>query len=93
MNTIPAIKSTLIAGLDDRRSKAHAFVTSLSPNMIVYEDTNWTVKDLITHLTAFEADMVKAIQAFLDGQKYRLDLRGQTSLDGFNEMRRQRICP
>ena len=89
MNTIPTIKSTLIIGLDERRAKALAFVNPLSPDHIVHEDTGWTVKDLISHLTAFEADMIEAIQMFLDGEKYHLDLRGQASIDGFNEIRRQ----
>jgi hypothetical protein len=89
MNTLPIIKADLIAGLDERRAKAKAFVDTVSSDLRVHDDSDWTAKDLITHLTAFEEDMVEAIQTFMDGKKYRLDIRGQTSIDGFNELRRQ----
>jgi hypothetical protein len=89
MTTLPTIKPDLIAGLDDRRAKAKVFVDTVSFDLKVHDDSDWTAKDLITHLTAFEADMVEAIQAFMVGKKYRLDFRGQTSIDGFNEVRRQ----
>ncbi len=89
MNTIPTIKADLIKGLDERRSKAEAFVETVSPDLHVHEDSDWTAKDLITHLTAFEEDMIKAIQTFVDDGEYRLDTRGQTSIDDFNEVRRQ----
>lgn len=89
-NTIPTIKADLIAGLDVRRAKAESFVDTVSPDLKVHdEDSDWTAKDLITHLTAFEADMVEAIHTFLDGKAYRLDIRGQSSIDDFNEVRRQ----
>jgi len=89
MNTIPTIKANLIAGLDERRAKASAFVETVSYDLKVHEDSDWIAKDLITHLTAFEQDMVEAIQAFMDGKPYRLDIRGQSSIDDFNEVRRQ----
>ena len=89
MNTIPTIKANLIAGLDERRASASAFVESLSSDLKVHDDSDWTAKDLITHLTAFEDDMVEAIQTFLDGKSYRLDIRGANSIDDFNEIRRQ----
>jgi len=89
MNTLPTIKADLIKGLDERRAKASAFVETVSPDLHVHDDTDWSAKDLITHLTAFEEDMIEAIQTFMDGGTYRLDIRGESSIDGFNEIRRQ----
>lgn len=89
MNTFSTIKTDLLTGLDERRAKAKAFINGVSPDLRVHADSGWTAKDLITHLTAFEDDMKRAIQTFMDGKTYRLNLRGQTSIDGFNEVRRQ----
>ncbi len=90
MNTLPQIKADLITGLDERRAKAEAYIQGVSPDLHVHTDSgsDWTAKDLITHLTAFEEDMVEAIQTFTDGGKYRLDLKTKTNIDDFNEMRR-----
>jgi len=88
MNTLPQYKADLIAGMDERRKTARAIVSGATPDLKVHDNSDWTVKDLITHLTAFEEDMVDAIQTFMDGEKYRLDLNGVTSIDEFNEKRR-----
>ena len=88
MNTLPQFKADLIAGMDERRKTAQALVDTVDPELRVHDNSDWTAKDLITHLTAFEEDMVVAIQAFLDGEKYRLNLDGVTSIDDFNEKRR-----
>jgi len=89
MTTLTQYKADLISGMDERRKSAMDIVSGVSPELRVHGDqSEWTVKDLITHLTAFEEDMVEAIQAFMDGEKYRLDLHGKTNIDDFNEMRR-----
>ena len=92
MNVTPQFKVDLIAGLDDRRAQAYQLVMQVSPDLRVHENSTWTVKDLITHLTAFEADMVDAIQTFMDGETYQLDFHGQTDIDGFNDYRRQQVA-
>ena len=92
MNTIPTIKSSLIAGMDERRARAENLIRQVSPDLQVHENSDWTAKDLILHLTAVEDDMIDAIQTFLNGEKYRLDLRGQTTIDGFNELRRHELA-
>ncbi|GEM_PF-2000886 len=88
MNTLPQFKSDLIAGMDIRRESAQSLVEAVNPDLNVHDNSEWTAKDLIAHLTAFEEDMVDAIQAFMEDEKYRLDLRGVTNIDDFNEMRR-----
>lgn len=88
MNTLPQFKADLIAGMDKRRETAQALVYTVDSELHVHDNSDWTAKDLITHLTALEEDMIVAIQAFLDGEKYRLDLHGATSIDEFNENRR-----
>jgi len=92
MNVMPQFKSDLIVGMDQRRAQAYAFVTQVSPTLKVHSNSMWTAKDLITHLAAFEEDMVMAIQAFMNNESYRLDFMGQTNIDDFNEARRQKYA-
>lgn len=88
MNNLPQIKRDLIAGLDARRAQARTFVESLSPELPVHADSDWTVRDLIIHLTAIEADMITALHCAIDGKSFQVDLRGQPSIPVLYELRR-----
>ena len=89
MNNLPQIKRDLIAGLDARRAQARAFVESLSPTLPVHADSDWTVRDLIIHLTAVEADMITALHCAVNGTDFQVDLRGQPSVTDLYELRRK----
>ena len=63
---MPRIKADLIANLDEGRATARAMVEDLPPDLPVHATSDWTVRDLIIHLTALEADMVVALQKVMD---------------------------
>lgn len=88
MNNLPQIKRSLIAGLDERRAEAQALVESLPPDLQVYPDSEWTVRDFMIHLTALEADMIRAMHCAIAGDEFRVDLRDQTSVQDLYELRR-----
>ncbi len=88
MNNLPQVKRDLIAGLDARRSQARAFVEKLPPDLPVHADSDWTIRDLIIHLTAIEADMIKALHCAIDGTDFQVDLLGQPSVPDLYELRR-----
>ena len=89
MNAFSRIKRELIAGLDERRADARAFVEALPPLLPVHHDSGWTVRDLIVHLTALENDMITALQRAVAGQSFAVDLRGQPSVRDLYELRRR----
>ncbi len=89
MNTLAQVKRDLIARLDERRSGARAFVETLSPTLPVHADSDWTVRDLIIHLTAIEVDMITALHCAIDGEPFSIDLRGQPSAPALYELRRR----
>ena len=89
MNNLAAVKRDLIARLDERRSRSRALVESLSPTLPVHANSDWTVRDLIIHLTAIEADMITAIHRAIEGESYAVDLRGQAAVKDLYELRRR----
>jgi len=89
MNNLPQIKRDLIAGLDQRRAEARAQVLALPPELRVYQDSDWTVRDLIIHLTALEADMLLAMRAAIEGAAFQVDLRDQATVADLYELRRR----
>ena len=76
MNNLPQIKRDLIASMDQRRAETRAFVETLPPELPVHKDSDWTVRDLIIHLTALEADMISALHSAIEGKAFSVDLRG-----------------
>ncbi len=89
MNHLPQIKRDLIAGLDQRRAQARAQVEALPPELIVYQDSDWTIRDLVIHLTALEADMIQAMHKAIDDAAFNVDLRGQATVEDLYELRRR----
>ena len=89
MNSLAQIKRSLIAGMDQRRAGARAQVERLPPDLLVYEDSGWTVRDLIIHLTALEADMIQALHNASAGAPFQVDLRGQGTVAALYELRRR----
>ncbi len=89
MNNLPQIKRDLIAGMDQRRAGARAQVESLPPDLLVYNNSDWTLRDLVIHLTALEADMIQTMQRAIEGADFAVDLRGQATVAGLYELRRR----
>ncbi len=89
MDNLARVKRDLIAGLDERRSEARAFVQTLPPMLLVHDNSDWTVRDLIIHLTAIEVDMIAALHCAIEGEGFSVDLRGQPSVKELYELRRR----
>ena len=89
MNNFPRAKRKLIAGLDNGRAAARAYVETLAPDLPVHADSDWTAHDLIIHLTALEADMITAMQRAIEGEPFKVNLRGQPTVPDLYELRRR----
>jgi hypothetical protein len=88
MSDSSRVKRELIASLDERRAAARAFISTLPPELPVHDDSDWTARDLITHLTALEADMITALHCAMTGAAFAVDLRGQPDVQALYELRR-----
>ena len=88
MDDFPRYKRELISGLDERRAETRAFVDRLPPDLPVHDSSDWTVRDLIIHLTALEADMIVAMQNAMEDEDFSVDLRGRSTAPELYELRR-----
>ena len=89
MSSLPRIKADLIANLDEGRATARAMVEGLPPDLPVHATSDWTVRDLIIHLTALEADMIVALQNAMDEKPFNVDLRERATVNDLYELRRE----
>ena len=89
MNETAKVKRDLIAGLDQGRTPSRAFVETLAPTLPVHAGSDWTLRDLIIHLTALEADMITALRCAIQSADFAVDLRGQASVPDLYELRRR----
>ena len=89
MNGLPPIKAEMIAALDQQRATSSAFVKNLPADQIIYGESGWTVKDIIIHLSALEADTITALHCAIAGEPFAVDLRGQDSVNDLYELRRR----
>jgi hypothetical protein len=75
-------KRRLLALLRERFDEAIAALEGVDYAKVVYIESGWTVKDLIGHVAAWEAEMLKSLEAYAQGREYRI--AGFTDDDTFN---------
>ncbi len=76
-------KAQLLVGMDMRRQKNRELVESVNPERVVHPESGWRVKDLIGHLTYWEEETLKSLQAFIRGESYEPPLFLQDGQVGF----------
>jgi hypothetical protein len=82
---------SLVRQLESTQYEGMATLSELDPEAVVYQDSGWTLKDIIAHLVAWDEPTVKSFQAYREGGEY--SIIGYQDLEGFNwseyEQRRQ----
>ncbi len=84
-NSTLNITQALTYELQKQRQLSQTALNQISPYMEVFEDTGWTVKDVISHITMWEMEKTRAVEAFLVGQKYRIPRFNPKKVDSFNK--------
>lgn len=82
-----ATVAEMIAALDADRAANQAKFGALEPTAVVYADGPWTVTNIICHLTIWEEEFLKGLQAHQAGQGYLTEmpnLEGEAALNAFN---------
>ncbi|MBZ0310779.1 MAG: DinB family protein [Anaerolineae bacterium] len=77
-------KSQLFAHLDQTRAETESVFASIDSNTLIYADGEWTLKDIIGHLSAWEQAAVTCLQAHAEGGEARLPV--QMSDDEYNHL-------
>ncbi len=78
-------KTRLTLLLDEAFKATMAVARALDADTVVFEESNWRVKDLIGHLAAWETESVTSLRTFLDGKEYQVSDSGYTSDEDFNQ--------
>lgn len=63
-------KMQLIENLDTARRELLALIEGVPGDFIIYADSGWLLKDILSYLAAWEDEATRSIRAFLDGGSY-----------------------
>jgi uncharacterized damage-inducible protein DinB len=81
-----SMPSSQISELTDLLRKSYAetqeLLSGTNPNLVVFEDPEWRVRDIIWHLAAWDRQVTQSIEAFEVGGQYSIP---DFDEDGFNE--------
>lgn len=65
-------KERLLDALSESQAATRAVWESVDPDMQVYGDPGWRVRDIIAHLAVWDHQVVKSLRAFRSGGEYAI---------------------
>jgi hypothetical protein len=77
-------KKRLIDLLTESLSATRATVQRIDPEIRVYTDPDWRVKDILGHLATWDRQVVKSLRAYQTGSEYSIPDMGEGEVD-FNQ--------
>ena len=63
-------KQDLLTLITETHSATRSMVEEVDPELRVYGETGWRVRDIIGHIATWEREVTKSILAFVDGEEY-----------------------
>lgn len=66
-------RKELLQQLEESGKQRHYVIAGIDTNNVIYDESGWTVKDLIAHITAWEEEAIRSLQAFYNGRVYTID--------------------
>jgi hypothetical protein len=86
-------KIQLLQALEDARARNVAAIESIDPELVIYGESGWRVKDLVAHVAVWENEVVTSIEAYNEQREYSIP--GFTSDDDYNAeaFRQHRALP
>lgn len=70
---IAAERARIHRALTDAFEEAEATLQHADTGRVVYHDSGWTVKDLVAHVSAWEQEMLRSLQTYVDGSEYAVE--------------------
>lgn len=65
-------KEYLLDLLAETHSATRATLEGVDPEMRVYTDTGWRIRDIIGHIATWDRQVAKSIRAFREGSEYSI---------------------
>jgi hypothetical protein len=75
-------KKHLIKLLTDSHTATRAAIEGVDPELPVYGDTGWRIRDIIGHIATWDRQVTKSLRAFQAGMEYAIP---DLDEDSFNE--------
>ncbi len=72
--------------LEQSQTKAFARLTDIDRKLVIYPESGWRVQDILSHLTAWEEEIARSLQAYRYNSAYRIP---DFELQAFNTMHYQ----
>ncbi|TET83532.1 MAG: DinB family protein [Anaerolineales bacterium] len=66
------MKDDLLKKLTDSHSATRAILKGVDPEIRVYTDTDWRIRDIIGHIATWDRQVAKSLRAFLAGTEYAI---------------------
>ncbi|MGD9092582.1 MAG: hypothetical protein PVF74_07020, partial [Anaerolineales bacterium] len=63
-------KKHLIKLLTDSHSATRAAIEGVNPELPVYQESGWRIRDIIGHLATWDQQVTKSLRAFQAGMEY-----------------------
>lgn len=76
----------LLNELERSQTQTFAQLTSIDPQTVVYADSGWRVQDVLAHLTAWEEEVIRSLQAHHFNGVYKIP---NFDLQAFNDAQYQ----
>lgn len=66
-------KQQILEEMDATRQKSQELLAGIDPHKVIYAESGWTIKDIVAHLTVWEEESVRSLQAFQNGSDYKIE--------------------
>ncbi len=75
-------KAELLRCLSETHAASLELLRDLDPELVVYEESGWRVKDIVAHVTTWDAETVRSFHAHRRGGDYSIE--AYDNADSFN---------
>ena len=82
MTTSISESAQMAAMLTDVHADAVNILSGISGDMVAHEDSGWRAKDVLSNVVAWEAEMLRSLEAYRRGESYAL---ADADIQRFNE--------
>lgn len=69
--------------MDASREEFLATIAELDPELIVYDESGWRVKDITAHVVTWETEMLRSLHAYRRGGAYQIENYELNDFNGF----------
>lgn len=70
---MPDTVASLLRVIEHTRAESLQKLANVDPTSVIYQESGWRVKDIIGHLTDWDLEAVRTLEAFHEGGEYGIE--------------------